>query len=297
MDDAGFDCTVVVKCGGVVTEHPDALCEDLAARHGNGQRLLLVHGGSSDIERIGGQLGVRQRRLVGPGGVSGRYTDPATLAVVMMALAGVAKPRLVSALVRHGVPAMGLTGLDAALVTAVAKKPFRAGLDGRSAIIRDDRSGRIASVNSEALHRLLDAGFLPVLSPPAFGEGGPLNVDADRLAAAVAAAVGAQELVLLSDVPGVLADPADHGSALARFQVPLDGPPAVSGGGMGAKLTAARTALAAGVRVRIFSGLGPAPVSKALAGHGTEVVLDTSDRLALPLSRPPRPAPGQAQVS
>lgn len=287
MADGHFGSPVVVKCGGVVTEQPEFLCEDLADRHRKGERLLLVHGGSSDIERIGGQLGVRQRRLVGPGGVSGRYTDPATLAVVMMALAGVVKPRLVEALVRHGMPAIGLTGLDAALVTAVAKKPFRAAVDGRSAIIRDDRSGRIASVNSAALHRLLDAGFLPVLSPPAFSEDGALNVDADRLAAAVAAAVGARELVLLSDVPGVLADRADRGSVQARYVVPVEGPPAVSGGGMGAKLTAARTALVAGARVRIFSGLEPAPLSKALAGHGTEVVLETSDGQTLPLARPP----------
>jgi [amino group carrier protein]-L-2-aminoadipate 6-kinase len=274
MADDQFTSTVVVKCGGVVAELPEPLCADLADRHRNGERLLLVHGGSSDIDRIGGQLGVRQRRLVGPGGVSGRYTDPETLAVVTMVLAGVVKPRLVEALARHGVPAIGLTGLDAGLVTAVPKKPFRARLDGRSTIIRDDRSGRITAVNSTALHRLLDAGFLPVLSPPAFGVDGPLNVDADRLAAAVAAAIGAQELVLLSDVPGVLEDLTDPGSVLARCPVPMDGWPAVTGGGMGAKLTAAHTALVAGVRVRIFSGLVPAPLSKALAGQGTEVVLE-----------------------
>ncbi|HEX8095764.1 acetylglutamate kinase [Jatrophihabitans sp.] len=266
--------TVVVKCGGVVSELPEPLCADLADRHRKGERLLLVHGGASDIDRIGGQLGVRQRRLIGPGGVSGRYTDPETMAVVTMALAGVVKPRLVEALVRHGVPAIGLTGLDAGLVTAVTKKPFRARLDDRSAIIRDDRSGRITAVNSTALHRLLDAGFLPVLSPPAFGADGALNVDADRLAAAVAAAMGAQELVLLSDVPGVLENLADRESVLARCSIPADGRPPVSGGGMGAKLTAAHTALVAGVRVRIFSGLVPAPLSKALAGHGTEVVLE-----------------------
>lgn len=273
MAEADSGATVVVKCGGVVAELPELLCADLADRYRTGVRLVLVHGGAADIERIGGQLGVRQRRLVGPGGVSGRYTDPATLAVVTMTLAGVVKPRLVDALVRHGVPAIGLTGVDARLVTAVAKKPFRSSLDGRPAIIRDDRSGRITAVDAAALGRLLDAGFLPVLSPPAFGVDGPLNVDADRLAASVAAALGARELVLLSDVPGVLTEAADHGSAVARCSVPPDGPPAVTGGGMGAKLTAARTALQAGARVRIFSGLLPAPLSKALAGQGTEVVL------------------------
>lgn len=278
MVDSNFGSTVVVKCGGVVAERPDSLCADVAERHRNGERLLLVHGGSSDIDQIAEQLGARQRRLVGPGGVSGRYTDRPTLALAMMTWSGVVKPRLVELLVRHGVPALGLTGLDAGLVTATVKKPFRATLDGRSTIIRDDRSGRIAAVNGTALHRLLDAGFLPVLSPPAFGTDGPLNVDADRLAAAVAAAMGAEDLVLLSDVPGVLADPTDPGSVLARFEVSVDGPPAVSSGGMGAKLTAARTALMAGSRVRICSGLEPEPLTRGLAGQGTEVVLDAQVR-------------------
>lgn len=271
--DSTCGSTVVVKCGGVVAERPESLCADLAERYRDGERLLLVHGGSTDIDRIAGQLGVRQRRLVGPGGVSGRYTDQPTLALAMMAWSGVVKPHLLEILVRHGVPAIGITGLDAALVTASAKKPFRAVLDGRSTIIRDDRSGRITAVNSSALHRLLDAGFLPVLSPPAFGVDGPLNVDADRLAAAVAAAMAAESLVLLSDVAGVLADPADPGSVLARFEVPLEGPPAVTSGGMGAKLTAARTALVAGSRVWICSGLAARPLTDGLAGQGTEVVL------------------------
>jgi acetylglutamate/LysW-gamma-L-alpha-aminoadipate kinase len=275
--DSDFGSTVVVKCGGVVAERPEALCLDLAERHRNGERLLLVHGGSSDIDRTAEQLGVRQRRLVGPGGVSGRYTDQPTLALAMMTWSGVVKPRLLEILVRHGVPAIGLTGLDAGLVSASAKKPFRAIVDGRSTIIRDDRSGRITAVNGAVLHRLLDAGFLPVLSPPALGADGPLNVDADRLAAAVAAAMAVEDLVLLSDVPGVLADPTDPGSVLARFEVPVDGHPAVSSGGMGAKLTAARTALIAGSRVRICSGLTPEPLTRGLAGHGTEVVLEPHD--------------------
>ena len=274
MDEVATARTVVVKCGGVVTEQPESLCADLASWHRAGDRLVLVHGGSTDIERVGALLGIRQRRLVGPDGVSGRYTDPDTLAVVTMALAGIVKPRLVEALARHRVPAIGLTGLDAGLVRALAKKPFRASVDGRAAIIRDDRSGRITAVDSAALCRLLDAGFVPVLSPPALGEDGPLNVDADRLAAAVAVAVGATELVLLSGVPGVLADLDDPASVLPRCQLAeLAGLPA-TGGGMGAKLSAARTALLAGVRVRIGSGLRPAPASAALAGQGTEVLLE-----------------------
>jgi acetylglutamate/LysW-gamma-L-alpha-aminoadipate kinase len=264
---------VVVKCGGVVTEQPEQLCADLAELHRAGHRLVLVHGGSSDIDRLGRQLGVQQRRLVGPGGVSGRYTDPETLRAVTLALAGVVKPRLLQALTGFGVSALGMTGLDSGVVRATAKKPFRTLLDGRPAIVRDDRSGRIDAVDASVLCRLLDAGFLPVLSPPAYGVDGPLNVDGDRLAAAVGCALGAEQLLLLSDVPGVLADLGDPASVLACCPIPVSGPPPVAGGGMGAKLTAARTALLGGVRVRIAAGLAQRPVSAALAGAGTEVVL------------------------
>ena len=200
MTDDPAGLTVVVKCGGVVTEQPERLAADLARLHQAGCRIVLVHGGSSDIARVSRQFGVAPRRLVGPGGVSGRYTDPDALEAVILALAGLVKPRLVGALVRHGVPALGLTGQDGGLVRATAKKPFRSMLDGRPVIVRDDRSGRIETVDAAGLDRLLAAGFLPVLSPPVFGVDGPLNVDADRLAAEVAAALEADELVLLSDV-------------------------------------------------------------------------------------------------
>jgi acetylglutamate/LysW-gamma-L-alpha-aminoadipate kinase len=273
MTDDPAGLTVVVKCGGVVTEQPERLAADLARLHRAGCRIVLVHGGSSDIARVCRQLGLAPRRLVGPGGVSGRYTDPDALEAVILALAGLVKPRLVGALVRHGVPALGLTGQDGGLVRAIAKKPFRSMLDGRPVIVRDDRSGRIETVDAPGLDRLLAAGFLPVLSPPVFGVDGPLNVDADRLAAEIAAALGADELVLLSDVSGVLAAVEDPGSVLARCPVPVGGPVPVTGGGMGAKLTAARTALLAGVRVRVASGLVACPLSAALAGQGTEIQL------------------------
>ncbi|MGH8934439.1 MAG: [LysW]-aminoadipate kinase [Egibacteraceae bacterium] len=272
----------VVKCGsgGVSVE---LVCADVAALRAQGRAVVLVHGGADDIDLLAGRLGVEQRRLVGPSGVSSRYTDAATLEVLTLALAGRAKPRLLTLLARRGVTAIGLTGLDARLLRAVRKPAVRAVIDGRTVVVRDDHSGRITRVNVGLLHMLLAAGLVPVVSPPAITEEGHLvNVDADRVAAAIAGAVGADHLVLLTDAPGVLADPSDERTLLPRLALKRDGRPGVfafSGiaahGGMGLKLVAGHEALAAGVRmVTVADGRRPRSIQAALEGGGTVVELD-----------------------
>ncbi len=136
-------------------------------------------------------------------------------------------------------------------------------------VVRDDRSGRLTSVATPLLRTLLAEGTVPVLSPPALAEDGlPVNVNADRVAATVAAALGAARLVLLTGAPGVLADSSDPASVRAEYQVHDGRDPAV-GGGMTVKLTAAREALEAGVEdVRIADGRFAATVADALDGRG-----------------------------
>ncbi|WP_137992779.1 [LysW]-aminoadipate kinase [Streptomyces vilmorinianum] len=268
--------TIVVKCGGNAAVDPWAVCEDIAHLTRDRRPVVLVHGGSADIEDLAGRMGVPGRRLTAPDGVSARYTDAATLEVVHLALAGLAKPRLLKALADAGVSPVGLTGLDGGLLRARRKTGQRAVVDGRRIIVRDDHSGRITEVNSGLLTSLLAAGHVPVVSPPALAEDNrPVNTDADRAAAAVAAGLGADVLVLLTGAPGVLADPSDESSVLPVCRVPAAGPPPFTGGGMGLKLVAAREALQGGVgRVLIADGRCPEPVRAALAGRATRVVLD-----------------------
>ncbi|MFC5185572.1 [LysW]-aminoadipate kinase [Actinomadura harenae] len=257
----------VVKCGGAVPA--EAVCADLAGRAGE---VVLVHGGAPEIERLSGELGVASRTLVSPSGVTSRHTDPAMLDVVTLALTGRAKPRLLRALAGHGVPAVGLTGLDGGLLRARRKAAQRTVRDGRTVVVRDDHSGRVTGVRPRVLRVLLDAGFVPVVSPPATGEdGAPVNVDADRAAAAIAAALGAERLVLLTAAPGVLRDALDAASLLDRCALPREGPvPHAASGGMHRKLIAAREALLAGVpRVSVCDGRLPRPLTAALDGAGT----------------------------
>lgn len=267
---------VVVKCGGNGAVDPAAVCADVAELAGAGRPVVLAHGGSADIDSLADRLGVPRRRLVAPDGVTTRHTDGATLEVVQLALAGLVKPRLVRALVAAGVQAIGLTGLDGGLLRARRKAAHRALVGGRRVVVRDDHSGRVVDVNGELLWTLLRAGLLPVVSPPALAEDGrPVNADADRAAAAVAGALGAETLVMLTGAPGVLADPEDEGSVLETCEVPAAGPPPHRGGGIGVKLIAAREALCAGVsRVLIADGRRlDRPVLAALSGQATQITL------------------------
>jgi len=279
LDGTVTTSVTVVKCGGSEAIQAGGVCADIAALCREGEQVVLVHGGSSEIERLAAQLRVPQRTLLAATGASSRYSDAATVDVLTLALAGRAKPRLLLALAAHGVPAVGLTGADAGLLRARRNAAQRAIVDGRTVVVRDDLSGRIVGVNTAVLRLLLDAGVTPVVSPPAVGAPGELlNVDADRVAAAVAVALGATRLVLLTAAPGVLRDTADQGSLLPCCELPATGEatpgPVGPTGGMRRKLHAARDALVGGVpRVVVADGRGGHPLARALAGAGTTVAL------------------------
>ena len=264
---------MVVKCGGNAAVCADVVCRDIAALCRSGHKIVLVHGGSADIEHLGQRLGVPSRRMVVGSGARARYTDPATLEVVTLALAGKAKPRFVCGLQAAGVNAVGLTGCDGALLRAHRFAPTRATVDGRPMVVRDNHSGRIVGVDDTLLWTLLEAGIVPVVSPPALAEdNAPVNADADRVAAAVAVAIGAPTLVLLTGAPGVLRDRDDETSVLDIYPVSCGPPPAFASGGMAIKLKAASEALAGGVgRVLIADGRCSAPLSRALSGSGTRI--------------------------
>ena len=263
---------LVVKCGGGAGIDADRVCGDVARLVMAGRQVVLVHGGAGEIDRLAAELGLARRTLRSPAGTISRYNDPATVDALIMAMTGRVKPRLLRALAARSVPAVGLTGLDAGLLVA-RPKVQRAQVDGRTVIVRDDLSGRIVAVDPTLPRLLLDAGMVPVVSPPATGtDGQPRNVDADRAAAALAVALGAAGLVLLTAAQGVVGD---GPAPLPRLELPADGPVQVGwSAGMRRKLSAARDALAGGVtEVMVADGRVERPLARALAGHGTAVDL------------------------
>jgi acetylglutamate/LysW-gamma-L-alpha-aminoadipate kinase len=263
--------TIVVKVGGAAGNALDPVLDELSRR----SDYVLVHGGSEEVDRLGAALGRPAEYYTSPSGVVSRKSTPAHLEVVTLALSGVVQTRLVAGLAARGRVAVGLSGLDGGLIRAHQKQGARAQVDGRVVRVEDDRSGTIDTVDPTVLRLLLSAGIVPVVGPPAAdGRGELLNVDADRVAAAVATALSAEALVLLTNVSGVRRDPDDPGTVIARVpRAEIEAVLAFAAGRMKKKVLAAREALAGGVgSVVIASSHGPDPIAHALAGAGTVFV-------------------------
>jgi len=262
--------TIVVKVGGAIGNAIDGVLDDLAT-HGD---FVLVHGGSKEVDRLGEALGRPPEYFTSPSGVVSRRSTPDHLEVVVMALAGKVQTEIVTGLAKRGVAAVGLSGTDGRLLLARRKEGAREVVDGRTLRVTNDLAGTVEQVNTELLGGLLRSGFAPVVGPPAItAQGDVVNVDADRVAADVAVALHADGLLLLTNVPGLLRDPNDPASLVARVDVDrFDEFLALAKGRMRKKLLAARAAREGGVgRVVIASSTGATPVVTALKGGGTAV--------------------------
>ena len=197
-----------------------------------------------------------------------------------MVYCGKVNKGVVESLRGAGVDAVGFSGIDAGIWTGKRKSAIRAVDDeGRTMIIRDDLTGRVESVDAEFLETIMSLGRIPVLTPPAITPDGiAINVDADRAAAATAAALDADELLLLSNVPGLLRDYTDADSLIESVDVEgLEVARQAAKGRMKNKVLAAEEALAGGVsRVVIGSAGGDTPIANARAGRGTTFSQATS---------------------
>lgn len=260
---------IVVKIGGGAD--PEAVLDEVAELAAAGRPAVLVHGGGAAADELADQLGVEREVIRSPDGTHSRRTDQPMLEVITMALLGQVKPELVSGLRARGARAVGLSGADGGMLTARRKPAIRSVRDGRTVLIRDDRSGRIERVDPTSVQAVLARGDVPVVSPPASDtEGNLLNVDADETAARLAMALDADALILLTDVVGVLTDPADPSTRLAEV-----GPEHLDGdlvrGRMRHKVRAGLRASRTVEHVAIAAARQDQPIRQALGGAGTFV--------------------------
>lgn len=257
---------LVVKLGGGEGLDMQASCDDLAAL-ALARPLVIVHGVSAAANQLCQERGIPVRTLTSPTGHASRYTDEVTRDIFVEAAQRV-NHQLVEALRARGVNAIGLN--DALL--GERKQTVRAVIDGRVRIVRDDYTGTITNVNAAALYHLLAQGYTPVLPPLATNTAdGLLNVDGDRASAAVAGALGARELVILSNVRGLYRSFPDETSFVS--QVPahqINSALLWAQGRMKRKVLGAQEALNSGVlRVIVADGRASNPVRSALEGAGT----------------------------
>ncbi len=265
---------VVVKLGGTDGVDFSAICKDVCEQLRQGKKFVLVHGGSAEANALGEGLGAPPRMITSPSGYTSRYTDRKTLEIFLMAVNGKVNSLLTEQLQTLGVNAFGLCGLDGRLMQARRKDSIQSVENGKRKIIRDDYTGRIEAVNSDLLHLLLNAGYLPVIAPVAVSEKGEaLNVDADRAAAMVASALRAETLILLTAVPGLMKNFPDESTLIRQLQQSqLAAASEAAQGRMKKKVLGAEEALKGGVgRVIIADGRIQDPISNALAGCGTVI--------------------------
>ena len=228
----------VVKVGGAVAGAPTelaALASAVAALPG---ARVIVHGGGPEITTWQQRLGLPVEWKDGL-----RVTTPEAMKVTAMVLSGWVNKRVVAALIDAGEAAVGLSGEDGGLLRALRREGGALG-----------EVGEIAGVDPRPVRALLEGGMLPVVSPVSRGPGGlPLNVNADEAAIALAVALAADRLLLVSDVPGVLVDGAPISRITAAGAADLLEREVVQGG-MAVKVRQALDAARAGVEVRIGDG-------------------------------------------
>ena len=244
----------VIKIGGRAQGSPQLVERITAAWNASPGSFCIVHGGGDEISAF-------QRRVgLNPSFVNGRrITTSEDMTIVRMVLSGLVNKRLVSQLVAAGVPAVGISGEDDAMLTATR-------------IASLGYAGKPAAVKIELIQTLFGAGHLPVISPVASEEGGEggeaLNVNGDDAASAIAIAMNASELLFVADVKGVLDGAGEPMTYLGKAEATELAGTGVINSGMQAKLEAGFAALTAGVervRVSTMDGLSDPTVGTLLS--------------------------------
>jgi acetylglutamate/LysW-gamma-L-alpha-aminoadipate kinase len=265
---------IVVKVGGSEGIDLAAVCRDVAALLRQGQKLVLVHGGSHRTNVVAEALGHPPQFVTSVSGYTSRRTDRETLRIFEMVYCGEVNKGIVEMLQAEGVNAVGLSGLDGRLLEGTRKTAIKIIENGRRRVLRDDYTGTVERVNVDLLNLLLSNGYLPVVTPPAIStENEAINVDGDRAAAVIAAALGAEALIILSNVPGLLRQFPDE-NTLIRHIDPKRAEEAMAHaeGRMRIKVLGAMEALEQGVGQVIFGDARiEQPVQAALAGQGTVI--------------------------
>jgi acetylglutamate kinase len=272
------DQVFVIKLGGEVVASPEALDEvaiQIALLESLSIRVVVVHGGGPQASALSRRLGIEPEIVAGR-----RVTSPEVLEVAKMVYSGTINVDILAALRAHGVPAVGLSGIDAGLVTTRRRPPVAVrDDDGSERLVDFGEVGDVVSVDPSLIELLLPRGYVPVVaSLAADGEGKPLNINADTLAEALARALAAKKLIYLTGAPGLLRDP-DDPTSLVAFAGPEDLEAMLAAGtvrgGMRPKVEACLRAVAGGVRrTHIIDGRAPdALLIEVFTGSGSGTMI------------------------
>ena len=262
---------ITIKIGGSVVDnlHPTTISD---IKNVVNQGVIIVHGGGKEVTKVSEQLGKEPKFVTSPSGIKSRYTDKETAEIFTMVMSGSINKKIVRMLQKNGINAVGFSGVDAKTIQAERKKKLLiVNEKGRKQAIDGGYTGKISKVNAPFILSLLDQGLTPVISPIAISEEYDfLNVDGDRAAAYVAAAVKSDKVLFVTNVDGLLMDdklvPKLSLAEAKEIRTKV-------GPGMEKKILAATEALDMGVKeVIIANGQKENPISSAIAHDNCTVI-------------------------
>jgi len=263
---------ITIKIGGSVVDGLHHTTISDLKKVSEKEKLILVHGGGKEVTKISEALGKEQKFIVSPGGIKSRFTDKETAEIFTMVMSGKINKMIVVMLQKHGINAVGISGIDGKIIQAERKKKLMVMNEkGRKMIIDGGYTGKIQDVNAQLIHSILDQGYVPVISPIAISEECEfLNVDGDRAAAYVAGKMNSDKILFLTNVDGLLMDEKlVEKLSLAEAKEIL---PKI-GFGMEKKILAATEALEMGVKeALIANGKKENPISAAIAHDKCTVI-------------------------
>jgi acetylglutamate kinase len=264
--------TLVIKYGGAAMEQAalkEQFAKDVLLLRLVGIRPVIVHGGGPQIGALMKRLG-KEPRFVG----GMRVTDEETIEIVEMVLVGKINKEIVGLINHHGGRAVGLSGKDGSLIRA--RKRLHRGNDGE--LVDIGLVGEVERVDPAPIGLLEENGFIPVIAPVGVGAGGETyNINADLVAGDIAAALGAEKLIHLTDVQGIKGEDGQHVSTLTKREAERLIKAGVIDGGMLPKVESSLRALAGGAqKAHIIDGRVPHAILLEVLtkeGIGTEIVL------------------------
>jgi acetylglutamate/LysW-gamma-L-alpha-aminoadipate kinase len=266
---------IVVKIGGGAGIGADVYTRFARNIATLDEQVVIVHGGNAEFTALCEQLGLPVRKITSKSGRVSRYTDAETMDAMLMAYCGKVNKRAVAEFRAEGVNAVGLSAIDGGIAVGKRKAEIRGtDIDGKMKVLRDDHAGSVKDFDPTLITTLMDAGYVVLVSPPGYSEGGvPINFDGDKLALGLAEAMNADALLFFSDTPGLLQDRYDESSLITRVDVANPEPAlAAAADRMVVKVEQAIKAVEAGVKQVIFADARiDEPISAALNGKGTVI--------------------------
>lgn len=261
---------IILKIGGGAAIDLDAVARDISAI---AEPVVIVHGANAYRDQLAEDLGKPVKTVTSISGFSSVLTDEDTIDMMMMAYAGLRNKRLVEALQKVGVSAVGLSGIDGNLIEARRNRGIRVMQNGKKMMLRD-LSGKPKRVNTHLLSLFLENGYTPVLTVPVLDEqGNAVNTENDEVVALLQEALKADRVVQLIEAPGLLQDPANPQSLVKQVsEMELEAWEGKVAARMKRKIRALRKLFEHGEpTVYIADGRAENPVSQALAGEGTTI--------------------------